>query len=369
MERVIQAQNSVDGGAPLEPAGTVRIGERLIGAGQAPYLIAEIGSNHNGNMELCGQLIAAAQAAGADAVKFQSFSETSLISRAEYERNTSYDDKKKHFGTLHEMVSAYQFTPEMHRLAAEQCAELGIDFLSTPFSPEEVELLDDLDVPAMKVASMDLNHPLLLRSVAATGRPVLLSTGMGTLADIDRALAVLRDAGSGKVVLLHCVSIYPPDPDDINLRNIPMLERTFGLPVGFSDHTLGTAVPLAAVALGACLVEKHFTLDTGLAGWDHGISADETELRELARQLPVVQRALGSWQRTVSPAEQTKRLKFRRRIVLKEAVPAGRRLQLEDLDFKRPGNGIDPDQYEFVVGRETNVDLAADHELEWSDLT
>ncbi len=368
MERVIEAQKPLSD-TPPGAAGTVRIGQRLIGAGQRPYLIAEVGSNHNGNMDLCRQLISAAHAAGADAVKFQSFSETSLVSRAEYERNSSYDDKKKHFGTLREMVSAYQFTPEMHRLAAEQCAELGIDFLSTPFSPEEVKLLDDLDVPALKVASMDLNYPLLLRSIAATGRPVLLSTGMGTLAEIDRALDTLHEANSGPVVLLHCVSIYPPDPDDVNLHNIPMLERTFGIPVGFSDHTLGVAAPIAAVALGACLVEKHFTLDKALAGWDHAISADEDELSALAHQLPQVQRSLGSWQRHVSPAEQAKRLKFRRRIVLKEAVPAGHRLQLEDLDYKRPGNGIHPDQYEFVVGRATKAALPADHELEWGDLT
>lgn len=346
----------------------VRIADRLVGPGQPPYLIAEVGSNHNGDLDLCHRLVEAAHRAGADAVKFQSWSSSSLVGRAEYERNTSYSDKKKHFGTLQEMVEAYQMTPAMHGAVARQCADLGIDFLSTPFAPEEVEMLAELDVPAYKIASMDVNHPVLLRSVAATGKPVLLSTGMATLGEVGTAVDTLRAAGSGPVILLHCVSIYPPDPDDVNLRNIPMLEGAFGVPVGFSDHTLGTAAAFAAVALGACLVEKHFTLDKELAGWDHAISADPTELTALAHDLGFVQRSLGSSERRLSEAELAKRLKFRRRVVLRRALPAGTVLTLADLDFKRPGTGIDPDEYPAILGRAIKDDLPADHELEWSDL-
>ena len=346
----------------------VTIGSRSVGAGRPPYLIAEIGSNHNGDMALCRRLIDSAHAAGAHAVKFQSFSNRSLISSAEYARNTHYDDKKKHFGTLREMVDAYQFTPAMHREVAAYCRDLGIDFLSTPFNQEEVDLLVELDVPALKVASMDVNHPVLLQAVARTGKPVLLSTGMASLAEIERAVDALASAGSGPVVLLHCVSIYPPEPDAIHLRNIPMLEQAFGLPVGFSDHTLGTAVPLAAVALGACLIEKHFTLDKQMAGWDHAISADPAEMAALARDLDAVRLALGSSRRVVSEAERTKRLRFRRRIVLRHAVAAGTTLALDDLDFKRPGTGIDPDEHPYVVGRRVARDLEDDHELSWDDL-
>lgn len=353
---------------PQAHGATVSIGKRLVGAGQPPYLIAEIGSNHNGDLDLCHRLVEAAHKAGADAVKFQSWSSTSLVGRAEYERNTSYSDKKRHFGTLEEMVDAYQMTPAMHEDVSRQCADLGIDFLSTPFAPEEVEMLAKLDVPAYKIASMDVNHPVLLRSVAATGKPVLLSTGMATLGEVGRAVDTLRAASSGPIVLLHCVSIYPPDPDDVNLRNIPMLEAAFGLPVGFSDHTLGTAAAFAAVALGACLIEKHFTLDKGLAGWDHAISADPPELAQLARDLPFVQRSLGSSARRVSDAELAKRLKFRRRVVLRNGLAAGAVIGLADLDFKRPGTGIDPDEYPALIGRAVNRELPADHELEWSDL-
>lgn len=348
--------------------GTMTIGTRTLGAQHAPYLIAEIGSNHNGDMELCRRMVKSAKENGADAVKFQSFSNRSLISKAEYDRNTEYSDKKKHFGTLKQMVDAFQFTPDMHRETAAYCRELGIDFMSTPFAPDEVALLASLDVPAIKVASMDINHPVLLRAIADTGKPVLLSTGMATLREIERALDTLDRAGSGPVMLLHCVSLYPPKPDQIHLRNIPMLAEVFGRPIGFSDHTLGTAVPMGAVALGACLVEKHFTLDKDMAGWDHAISADPPELAELSRGMELVWRSLGSTRRTVSDDELRQRRRFRRRVVLRHAVQAGTRLTLDDLDFKRPGTGIDPDEYPYVVGRAVSRDLDADHELEWDDL-
>src|SRR5690554_3113869 len=344
------------------------IAGREVGRGERPFIIAEVGSNHNGDIDLCYRLIDEAARCGADAVKFQSWSDKSLVSKAEYARNTTYSDTKKHFGSLEEMVRAYQFTPEMHRLAAERCRERGVAFMSSPFSPEEVELLEEIGVEAYKIASMDVNHPVLLRAVAATGKPVILSTGMATLAEIETAVRTLQEAGSGPLLLLHCVSIYPPDPDDVNLLNIPMLERAFDVPVGFSDHTMGVSIPLAAVALGACMIEKHFTLDKEMEGWDHAISADPAELEALTRETELVHRGLGSSVRRVSPAETAKREKFRRRIVLRETLPAGHVLELADLDFKRPGTGIDPDQYELVVGRPLLTALESDHELEWSDL-
>jgi N-acetylneuraminate synthase len=320
-------------------------------------------------MNLCLQLIDEAARCGADAVKFQSWSSTSLVSKSEYSRNTTYSDTKKHFGSLEAMVEAYQFTPEMHRLAARRCRERDVTFMSTPFSPEEVELLEDVGVEAYKIASMDINHPVLLEAVARTGKPVILSTGMATLGEVEAAVVTLRQAGAQHIALLHCVSIYPPEPDDVNLLNIGTLERAFGLPVGFSDHTLGLALPVASIALGACIVEKHFTLDKEMEGWDHAISADPTELSALVSQGELVHRGLGSPVRRVSEAERLKRIKFRRRIVLRHPVPSGHVLQLEDLDFKRPGNGIDPDHYLEIVGRRVNSRLEADHELEWKDLT
>lgn len=341
---------------------------RIVGSDYPPYIIAEIGSNHNGDMTLCRQLIDAAYASGADAVKFQSWSKTSLIGTSEYARNTSYADKNRHFGSLEEMVERYQFTPEQHIEIAEYCRHRGITFLSSPFSPEEVDLLDSLEVPCFKVASMDVNHLKLLNHIGSKRRPVILSTGMATMAEIERALSTLRAAGSGPVALLHCISIYPPDPRDIHLNNIPMLKTAFDVPVGFSDHSLGTHIPIAAIATGACIIEKHFTLDKAMDGWDHWISADPGEMKTLAAESKVVFASLGSRVRTVSSAEMDKRLKFRRRIVLKRPMKKGEMITEKDLDFKRPGNGIHPDELVFVIGRKINKDCAYDEELEWSDL-
>lgn len=341
---------------------------RLVGPNEPPYIIAEIGSNHNGDIDLARKLIDSAQECGADAVKFQSWSKHSLISKAEYERNTEYSDKKKHFGSLEEMVDAYQLTPKQHHEVVEYCREIGIDFLSSCFSPAEVDLLDELNVPAFKIASMDINHLPLLEYVASKGRPVILSTGMASLGEIERALHVLKQNGSGPVALFHCISIYPPDYEDINLRNIPMLQQAFDVPVGFSDHSFGTSVPLAAMALGACIIEKHFTLDKDMAGWDHAISANPTELREITREGINVFMALGTYERRISQAEEEKKKKFRRCIVVKRAMEAGDVLTLSDLDYKRPGIGIHPDEVAYVVGRSLLRDVATDGELQWTDL-
>ena len=348
---------------------TIALGDSVIGDGHPPYVIAEIGSNHNGDMDLCRQLIDAAADAGAQAVKFQSWSESSLIAREEYDRNLDYDDKKKHFGSLREMVRAYQFTPEQHVVAQAHCRERGIAFCSSAFSEEEADLLDSLDVPFYKIASMDLVNLPLLKYVATKKRPVVLASGMATLGEIERAIQTLRGAGLDDVVLLHCVSIYPPEYDSIRLLNIPMLRDAFGLPVGFSDHTLGTSVPLAAVALGACVIEKHFTLDKDMEGWDHAISADPAELRTIVEEGRHVFDSLGGRSRVVTPAELEKRDRFRRSLVARRALDRGHVLAEDDLTAKRPGTGISPAELECVVGRRLALDIGEDHVLRWRDLT
>jgi N-acetylneuraminate synthase len=341
---------------------------RLVGPGEPPYVIAEIGANHNGDMDLCRRLIDSAKSCGADAVKFQSWSKVSLVSKAEYARNTSYSDKDKHFGSLEEMVEKYQLTPDQHVEIAEYCGEHGIAFLSSCFSPVEVDLLYSLNVPAFKIASMDINNLPLLQYVGNRRRPVVLSTGMSSLGEIERAIQTLRESESGPIALLHCISIYPPAMEDIHLRNMPSLQAAFDVPVGFSDHSLGTAIPLAAIALGGCIIEKHFTLKKDLPGWDHAISADPSELTVIAREGRNIFTALGSTVRNVSLAELEKRKKFRRRAILARPVKAGQILKPDDLKFQRPGTGIDPDQAPYVVGRKVKSDLESDHELEWSDL-
>jgi N,N'-diacetyllegionaminate synthase len=347
---------------------TIQLGEVEIGAGKPPYIIAEVGSNHNGDMALCRQLIDAAVLAGAHAVKFQSWTDTSLIAEEEYANNTQYSDKKKHFGSLREMVTAYQLTASQHREAHAHCRDRGIAFCSTPFSMEEVDLLEDLSVPFFKIASMDVVHLPLLKHVARKQRPILMSTGMATMGEIEQAVETIRAEGNEQIVLLHCVSIYPPEYETIHLRNMTTLQQAFDVPVGFSDHTLGTAIPLAAIALGACVIEKHFTLDQEMAGWDHAISADPEQLRTIVTEGRNIFTALGGGGRVVTIAEMEKRKKFRRSLVTRRKLDRGYTLTESDLDAKRPGTGIAPNEIGYVVGRRLITDLAADQVLHWTHL-
>jgi N-acetylneuraminate synthase len=215
---------------------------------------------------------------------------------------------------------------------------------------------------------MDINNFTLLRYLADKGKPIILSTGMARLWEIDRALELLTNLGVHDIALLHCVSLYPPQEKDIHLNNIVMLRQTFGLPVGFSDHTIGFSVTLASVALGACIIEKHFTLDKNLPGWDHEISADPSEFSLICREAPKIVDSLGMFQRIVTAAEEEKKIKFRRSIVVKRDLPAGHILKEQDLTSKRPGNGIPPDQLQFLVGRVLKFDKEADTLIKWDDL-
>jgi len=338
-----------------------------VGRGERPFIVAEVGSNFNGEIDLCRRLIDEAKRCGADAVKFQSWSKRSLVSKAEYERNTRYS-AAANGTTLEQEIERYQLTPEGHYEVAEYCRKTGICFFSSCFSKEEVDLLDDLDVPAFKIASMDVNHLLLLRYVASKRRPVVLSTGLSTLGEIEKAVVTLREGGAPSILLLHCVSIYPSPAEIVNLRNMASLETAFDCPIGYSDHSIGTSVPLAAVALGACMIEKHFTLDKQMEGWDHAISADPVELAYLVREARNVFAALGTSERLLTSEQLNKRKAFRRRVVVSRAVKAGERLTLADFDFKRPGTGIHPDEYGYLLGRAVNRDVECDEELEWSDV-
>ncbi len=344
------------------------IAGRLIGRDEPPYLIAEIGANHNGDETLCRVLIDAAKQSGAHAVKLQSWSKASLIGAAEYRRNASYSVGMQSSDTLEQQVERYQLDADEQRSVFEYARQVGITVFSSCFATEEVDLLESLGAPAYKVASMDVNNPPLLAYVAKTRKPVLLSTGMATLGEVEQALEVLRTNGSGSVALLHCVSIYPCPPALVNLRALQTWRQAFDVPVGFSDHTLGIAVPLAAVALGACIVEKHFTIDRTLEGWDHAISADPAEFRALADGTAAVHEALGESRRRIGPEELAKRAVFRRRAVARGALTSGHRLTSADLDFKRPGTGIGPDELRYVVGRTLLRDLEPDEEIEWKDL-
>jgi N,N'-diacetyllegionaminate synthase len=215
---------------------------------------------------------------------------------------------------------------------------------------------------------MDVTNIPLLRYAARAGRPLVIATGMATLGEIEHAVQTVRNEGNEQLVLLHCISIYPPEYDTIHLRNMATLEQAFDLPVGFSDHSLGTSIPLAAIALGACIIEKHFTLDKDMPGWDHAISADPAELRTIVEEGRHIFDSLGSTVRTVSEAELEKRARFRRSLVTRRALIAGHVVAEEDLDAKRPGTGVGPQEMPYVLGRRLAIAVEEDHVLRWGDL-
>lgn len=336
-----------------------------------PYIIAEIGANHNGDMDLARRLIDAAQQAGCHAAKFQSWSKESIFSRKTYEDNYFLEDdyRDRTDYSLEQIVEAFSVSEEELRLLKAHCDEVGITFCCTPFSSREVDfLVDELGVEFLKIASMDCNNYPFLDTIARKNVPAILSTGLSAMHEIERAVAVFENAGNRDLVILHCVAQYPPKPDNVNLNNIDMLRDSYpDYPVGFSDHTLGTAVPLAAIAKGACVIEKHFTLDKEMFGWDHKVSATPDEMAEIVEQGNAIVRALGSYNRVVTEDDLVKRTAFRRSIVAARKIPTGKTIERADLDFKRPGTGIPPENLDSIIGRAAKRDIEFDSMLASED--
>jgi sialic acid synthase SpsE len=348
----------------------MKLGNREVKNFSIPYIIAEFGANHNGDIELAKKMINSAKFCGCDAAKFQSWTPESLIAKEEYDRNQQYNDSpKKHFGSLREMVEKYYLRHDEHIELKQYCDQVGIVFFSTPFSVQEAVFLEELGVPFYKIASMDINNLILLKHIARKNKPIILSTGMATLAEIENAVKTIESEGNHQIILLHCISIYPPAYEDINLNNIPMLRQAFGYPVGFSDHSIGVSIPLAAVALGSCVIEKHFTLDKDLPGWDHAVSANPKEMKIIVEESHNITKALGTYRRIVSQAEEEKKLKFRRSIVVGKDLEQGHIITHDDLQFKRPGDGIRPDEIQYIIGHKLKRNLMKDDKLDWNDLT
>ncbi len=322
-----------------------------------PYIIAEIGANHNGNMELAKEMIRKAKDCGADCAKFQSWSVDSLCSENLYKKNEM----------LKKEIEEYSIDCNEHYSIKNYCDEIGIDFNSTPFSKEEVDLLvDELKVPFIKVASMDLNNTPFLSYVAKKGKPVVLSTGFGDLSDINDAIKCLKGNGCNEIILLHCVSIYPPEPELINLRNIEMLRDVFNCKVGFSDHSIGTIAPILSMGKGACIIEKHFTLDKNMQGWDHKVSANPEELKIICDSAQIAYKMLGTYQRVVNESLETKNA-FRRSIVAARNILKGEIIKEEDIMYKRPGTGIEPKYYNMIIGKVAKRDIEKDRIIEIQD--
>jgi sialic acid synthase SpsE len=345
--------------------------KRYVADFTSPYIIAELGSNHNGDMELARKLIIEAKNAGADCIKFQSWSKDSIFSKKTYDDNyfIADDYRNRTDYTLESIVDAYSISEEELIQMKKLADELGIDCTSTPFSKKEVDfLVDVLQAPFIKIASMDLNNYPFLDYVARKGKPIVVSTGLSELYEIDKAIRTIENAGNNQIVILHCVSIYPPKDEQVNLNNIDTLRTMYpNYPIGFSDHTLGVSIPIAAVVKGVCLIEKHFTLDKNMEGWDHKVSANPEELRVMCTETKRVAVALGSTR--IQVQEKPDRIEsFRRSIVTTRAIKAGEVIRRTDLDFKRPATGIAPEYFEIVIGRTAKIDLDFDKPFQLTDL-
>jgi N-acetylneuraminate synthase/N,N'-diacetyllegionaminate synthase len=330
-------------------------GKRAVGAGRPAFVIAEAGVNHNGDLDLAFQLVDAAVKAGADAVKFQTFIASEVITaeaaKAEYQKTTTGAQESQL-----EMVKRLELSFGDFRKLKMYCDDQGITFLSTPFDFKSVDFLAGLDVVAFKISSGDLTNDPLLRHVASKGRPVILSTGMSDMDEVREALAVLRDVD---VILLQCVTNYPAAAEDINLRAMLSMQSAFDVNVGFSDHTLGIEVALAAVALGACLIEKHFTLDKNFAGPDHRASLEPHEFRALVEGIRKVEASLGNGEKIPAASEASNVTVARRSIVAARDISAGTVITPAEIAFKRPGTGLPPRMADRVLGKTTRVDVKA----------
>jgi sialic acid synthase SpsE len=344
------------------------IGGRPVGAGHPTYVIAEAGANHNRDLAIARELIDVAAEAGADAIKFQTYSGESLYSSKtpgfEYLAPISGDKPPS------ELLEEIALPREWQEGLRDHAVERGIAFFSSPFDEQAVAELDALGVPAMKIASFEIVDPVLIAAAARTGRPLLISTGMATLGEIEDALRDASAAGATEVGLMQCTSVYPAPAERANLRAMETMRAAFGLPVGLSDHTTGIAAPIAAAALGAAFVEKHFTLDRTMEGPDHPFALEPDELKAMVAGVREAQAALGDGQkRGPSPEEEQEMYGLARRsLIVVGDHPAGTVLTEEMLTRKRPGFGIAPRDLEKVLGRSLRVAVEHDDVLTWEML-
>lgn len=337
---------------------------------EKPYIIAEIGANHNGDMDIAKQLIEAAKSSGADCVKFQSWTKNSIFAKIKYEENyfLSDDYRNRTDYTLEEIVGEFSVSEEELILLKTIADNLEIDFSCTPFSELEAKfLVEKLDIPFVKIASMDVNNYPFLDYVARLGKPIILSTGLSTLSEIDRAVSTIEATGNSNLSILHCIAEYPPEDKNTNLNNIVTLKNCFpDYAIGFSDHSIGTCLPLASVALGAQIIEKHFTLDKDMFGWDHKVSSTPEELLAICEGSRRIASAMGTF-RISSPENELRKSEFRRSIVTTKPITKGHVFTTGDITFKRPGTGIKPEFAEFIVGRTALRDIGQDELLTPSD--
>ena len=332
---------------------------KIIGDYLKPYIVAEVNSSHNGDVNIAKQMVMSAKECGCDCVKFQSWSAESLYSKTHYEQNP----------VAKRIIQKFSFSEEKLFEIAQYCNDLEIDFSSTPYSEKEVDfLVNECNVPFIKIASMEINNYDYLHYIASKNKPVVLSTGMADMGEIEKAIQIFEDVGNTKIVLLHCVSIYPAQPSIINLNNIHGFREAFPkYPIGFSDHTLGSEIASASIAMGACLIEKHFTLDNTKMGMDNNMATEPEKMKELVRYCHNVYQSMGTQTRVISQQEQEQRQKMRRSVIATQNLAKGTVIEKTHLGLKRPGTGFSAENLHKLIGRSLCNNVEKDALLTESD--
>ena len=344
---------------------SIQIGERRIGAGAPVYVIAELSANHNQDFDQAVRIIQAAKEAGADAIKIQTYTADTITigsGREEFRigGGTLWDGRVLH-DLYGEAYTPWDWQPKLKKIADD----LGMHLFSSPFDDSAVDFLEKMGVPAYKLASFELVDIALIQKIARTGKPLIISTGMATLEEINEALQAAHQAGATQIALLKCTSAYPSLPDEMNLRTIPELARRFEVPVGLSDHTIGVEVPIAAVALGACMIEKHLTLSRAQEGPDSAFSLDPPEFRAMVNAVRVTERSLGKVHFGVSPQESNSRI-FRRSLFVVENVKQGETFTTKNVRSIRPAHGLHTRHLPEILGMHAACDIERGTPMSWN---
>jgi N-acetylneuraminate synthase len=335
-----------------------------IGSNQPVFIIAEAGMNHNGSVKMAKQLIDEAKKSGCNVIKFQSFKAESRVSAkvkaAKYaEKVTELEEN------FYEMFKKYELSEKQHKEIFDYAKKVGMPIFSSAFDEEHADLLEKLGVDLFKIASMDLTNIPLISHIARKGKPIILSTGMGTLGEIEEALDAIRNEENPNVVLLHCISAYPCPPEQMNLKAINTLQENFKVPVGLSDHSIGNIIPISAVTRGAVCIEKHFTLDKTLEGPDHILSADPKDMRQLVKDIREVEKAQGTGEIQRANIEYNTAQLFKKSIFAKQDIKYGTVISKDMLTIKGPALGIKPKFINIVIGRKAKKNINADFPIYW----
>lgn len=331
------------------------------------FIIAEAGVNHNGDVGLAYEMIEKAKESGCDCIKFQTFHADLLVTKTA--KMADYQEKNlKKTDSQYNMLKKLEFDQEVFSRLKRYCQDVGIQFLSTPFDEDSVELLEELGVDFYKMSSGDITNKPLLQYVAEKNKPIIISTGMCTMDEVQEAVGWLEETGNRQIKILHCTSNYPTPYSEVNMKAMLTLKEQFPYEVGYSDHTEGIIIPIMAVAMGAQIIEKHFTLDKKMPGPDHKASLEVNELSEMVQAIRNIESALGDGTKRPAASEKNTKIAARKSIVLKRGVKKGKQLEKEDFVIKRPGSGIEPKYMETIAGRILKRDMEEEELLSWDDI-